>query len=75
MAISLSDILAALQHGVQAINGLRTQVRATFPHISEFSITPPSAGGVSFASSQATAFMPITTSSGFTGYVALFPSS
>ena len=32
MAISLSDILATLQNGTTAINGLTTQVRATFPN-------------------------------------------
>jgi hypothetical protein len=76
MAVSLSDILSALQNGVTAINGLRTQVRATFPQISEFSAAARgSVGAITFASSQSTGFMAVTTSSGFTGYVPIYPSS
>jgi hypothetical protein len=76
MAISLSDILASLQNGATAVNGLSKQVRATFPQISDFSAAARgSVGAVTFTSSQAIGFMPVTTSSGFTGYVALFPSS
>jgi hypothetical protein len=76
MAVSLSDILAALQNGVTALNGLRTQVRATFPQISEFSAAARgSVGAITFTSSQSTGFMAVTTSSGFTGYVPIYPSS
>jgi hypothetical protein len=31
MAVSLSDILASLQNGTVAVNGLSKQVAATFP--------------------------------------------
>ena len=31
MAVSLSEILATLQNGVTALNGLSRQVRSTFP--------------------------------------------
>ena len=76
MAISLSDILASLQNGVTAINGLRTQVRTTFPQRGEFSTAARgSLGAVTLDASQAIGFMPVTTSSGFIGYVAIYPSS
>jgi hypothetical protein len=74
MAISLSDILASLQNGVTAINGLSRQVATTFPQRGTFSNTVAT-GAVDFDSSAAIGFMPVTTSSGFTGYVALYPSS
>jgi hypothetical protein len=32
-------------------------------------------GAVTFTSSQSTGFMAVTTSSGFTGYVPIYPSS
>lgn len=72
----LSDILSALQNGVTALNGLSTQVNTTFPQISEFSTAARgSLGGVTLDASQAIGFMPVTTSSGYVGYVALYPSS
>jgi hypothetical protein len=42
MAISLSDILASLQNGAVAVNGLSKQVKTTFPRRGEFSVTPRS---------------------------------
>jgi hypothetical protein len=76
MAISLSDILASLQNGTTAINGLSKQVKTTFPQRGEFSTAARgSLGAVTLNASQATGFIPVTTSSGFTGYVAIYPSS
>ena len=76
MAISLSDILASLQNGAVAINGLTTQVRATFPKRGEFSAAARgSLGGVTLDASAPVGFFPVTTSSGFAGYVALYASS
>lgn len=76
MAISLSDVLSALQHGAVAVNGLSQQVAITFPKMGEFSAEPRgSLGGVTLDPSRAIGFMPVTTSSGYTGYVALYPSS
>ncbi len=77
MAGSLSDILAALQNGVIAINNLRTQVSTTFPQASSVSTGARAAAvlPVNFDSSSAVSFLAVTTSSGFTGYVALYPSS
>jgi hypothetical protein len=45
MAISPGDILASLQNGVTALNGLSRQVQTTFPQRGTFSITAPSATG------------------------------
>jgi hypothetical protein len=76
MAISLGDVLASLQNGAVAVNGLTRQVRATFPQRGEFSTAARgSLGAVTLNASQATGFMPVTTSSGYVGYVALYPSS
>ncbi len=76
MAGSLSDILAALQNGVVAINQLSTQLSETFPQATTVSTAARgSVGTITYTSSQATGFLAVTTSSGFTGYVALYPSS
>lgn len=76
MAASLSDVLAALQNGVVAINSLRTQLAAVFPQATTVSTAARgSAGTITYDSSLATGFLAVTTSSGFTGYVALYPSS
>jgi hypothetical protein len=76
MAISLGDILSALQNGAVAVNGLSRQVATTFPQRGAFSTAPSAAVGVvTFTSSQTIGFIPVTTSSGFTGYVPLYPSS
>lgn len=74
---SLSDILASLQNGVVAINNLRTQLSTTFPQASAVSTEARAAavGPVNFSSSSALGFLAVTTSSGFVGYVALYPSS
>lgn len=76
MAVSLSEILSTLQNGVLALNKLTTQVNTTFPKATTFSTAARgSLGAVSLNSSRAIGFIPVTTSSGFTGYVALYPSS
>jgi hypothetical protein len=75
MATGLSDILAALQNGVAAVGYLRQQLGKIFPQSAVISSTAPGVGELVFDSSQATGFLAVTTSSGFTGYVALYPSS
>jgi hypothetical protein len=75
MAASLNSILATLQNGVSAINGLRTRIATTFPQVGTVSSAAGSVGAISFTSSQATGFLAVTTSSGAVGYVALYPSS
>lgn len=76
MAGSLSDILAAIQNGVVAINRLSDQLADTFPQATSVStLARGSVGAVTFTSSQAIGFLAVETSSGFTGYVALYPSS
>jgi hypothetical protein len=74
MAISLSDILASLQNGAVAVNNLSRQVKTTFPQRGEFSNTVAT-GAVSFDSSAAIGFIGVTTSSGYVGYVPIYPSS
>ncbi len=77
MAVSLSDILTTLQNGVNGINRLTQTIGDVFPGLGAVSTTARSTAGtfVSFNSSQATGFVPITTSSGAVGYVALYTSS
>lgn len=76
MAASLSDILASLQNGVQAINALSAQLREAFPPITDLSTSVlPTGGTLSFVSSQAQAFGLVQTSSGGSYRIALYPSS
>ncbi len=70
----LGDILQTLQQGVQAINNLRTTISTVFPQITSTSTSAPATlGTVTFTSSQASFFMLVTTSSGFTAKVPLYP--
>lgn len=71
---SLGDILSALLNGVQAVNGLTTQLRDSFPPITDLS-TSMSAGTVTFTSSQASTFGLVQTSSGGSYRIPLYPSS
>lgn len=74
MAFGLGDILQTLQQGVQAINNLRSTISTVFPQITATSTAAPAtAGTVTFSSSQASYFMLVTTSSGFTGKVPIYP--
>lgn len=74
MAFGLGDILQTLQQGVQAINNLRTTVSTVFPQITSTSTSAPATvGTVTFTSSEASFFMLVTTSSGFTGKVPIYP--
>jgi hypothetical protein len=75
MAIGLSDILSALQNGVTAIQGLQTQLAASFPPITSLSSVAPTAGTVTYNSSQVVAFGLFQTSSGGSYRIALLPSS
>lgn len=72
---SLNDLLTAMQTGVIAIRDLTTQIRTTFPPISSPSTTAPPAGTITFTSSQAQMFALVTTSSGASYRLALYPSS
>lgn len=76
MAGDLSSILAALQNATTAINNLNRQLAATFPQSGTVSVAARGSNGtVVYNSSLATGFLPVTTSSGVIGYVALYPSS
>ena len=69
---SLTDILAALQNGVTAIRDLPDRLATSF--ITTVS-TGTVVGTVTFTSSQASAFGLVTSSSGATYKIALYPSS
>ncbi|HEY6018701.1 MAG TPA: hypothetical protein VIY48_02070, partial [Candidatus Paceibacterota bacterium] len=56
--------LAAMQNGVTAINNLATQLGKIFPQSTAISTVAPTAGTVTFTSSQAATFISVTTSSG-----------
>ena len=74
MAFGLGDLLQTMQQGVQAINNLRTTISSVFPQVTSTSTSAPAtAGTVTFTSSQASYFMLVTTSSGFTGKVPIYP--
>jgi hypothetical protein len=76
MAASLSDIVAALQNGVSAVNRLARQIARTFPGAgATVTSSAPGVGDITFDSSLAVGFLAVTTSSGAVAYVALYPSS
>lgn len=75
MAIGLSDILAALQNGVTSINNLNTSLGKVFPQTTALSTTAPAAGTITFTSSEALAFLLVTTSSGGIYKLAAYPST
>lgn len=71
MAASLTDLLSALQQGVQAMNNLTAQIKTTFPQAGALS-TSATTGSVVYNSSQPSAFLTVTVSSGGTYKVPLF---
>lgn len=75
MADGLTQILSALQTGVRALNDLSTKLDNIFPQSTATSATAPSAGTVTFTSSQASVFLVVTTSSGGQYKVAAYPST
>lgn len=75
MAIGLSDILSALQNGVSAINNLNASLANIFPQTTALSTVAPSAGTITFNSSEASSFLSVTTSSGGIYKLAAYPST
>ena len=70
---SLTDLLSAMQNGVQGINNLVSKIGTVFPQTTASStVVPSSAGGISFSSSQPAAFMIVQSSSGGTFKMALY---
>jgi hypothetical protein len=72
MAISLDVILTTLQAGVTAVNNLSIQLAKVFPQATAASTTAPALGAITFSSSQAAAFLSVTTSSGGTYRIPLY---
>ncbi len=74
MAIGLDSVWATLQSGVTAINNLTTTIKTVFPQITSTSTSAPTTiGTITFTSSEASFFLLVTTSSGFTGKVPIYP--
>ena len=75
MAISLSDILATLQNGDHSHQRLEDASKSDLSTDGEtFSAAARgSIGTVTLDASQALGFMPVTTSSGYVGYVPIYP--
>jgi hypothetical protein len=74
MAFGLGDLLQTMQQGVTAINNLTTTIKAVFPQVTGSSTSAPgTAGTITFTSSEAVMFELVTTSSGFTGKVPIYP--
>ena len=71
MSASPTDLLTAMQNGVQAINNLNTTLKLFFPQISALS-TSATTGTITYNSSQPVAFLTVITSSGGTYKVPLF---
>lgn len=70
----LSDLLSALQNGVIALNSVNKTLGTVFPGATAVSTTAPSSvGAVTFTSSQAVGFISVTTSSGYTAKIPLYP--
>lgn len=74
MAMSLQDILTALQNGVQAINGLNSTLTNTFLQQGTVvsSAVATTGSTVTFTSSQAAGFLAVTTSSGAAYYLPVY---
>lgn len=72
MAVSLSEILAALQNGVTAIRDLKGTLENVFPQATATSTSAPSAGAITYSSSQAALFLTVETSSGGTYKIPLY---
>lgn len=66
MATSLGDLLSAMQNGVNAINRLNKTIASIFPEVTANSTVAPTAGAITFTSSQALGFMLVELSSGTT---------
>jgi hypothetical protein len=74
MAFGFGDILQTLQQGVQGLNNLTSTIKSIFPQVTGSSTSAPSTTGtITFTSSEATMFQLVTTSSGFTGKVPIYP--
>lgn len=72
---TIQDIVATGQQVAVAINNLSRQFASFFPQATAVSTSAPSAGTITFNSSQANGFLEVITSSGATFRVALYPSS
>ncbi len=72
MPIGFSDLLSAMQNGVQAMRSLNTTLGKVFPQATATSSITPAAGALTFSSSQPAGFLSVVTSSGGTYKVALY---
>ena len=73
MAASLSDILSALQNGVNGLNALTKTISQVIPGATALSTTAPSSvGAITFTSSQPKGFISVITSSGYAGKLPIY---
>ena len=72
--VSLSEILAALQNGVTALNSLNTKLGNTFLQQGTVVSSAITTTGsiITFTSSQTAGFLAVTTSSGAAYYMPLY---
>ena len=74
MAIGLDSIWSSLKDGVTALQTVNTTIKNIFPQTTGTSTSAPaSTGTITFTSSEASFFVLVTTSSGFTGKVPIYP--
>jgi hypothetical protein len=74
MGAGIGSVLTSLQQGVQAIQALTKSISTIFPQVTGTSSkAPATAGSITFTSSEAAMFTLVTTSSGFTGKVPIYP--
>ena len=74
MALGLDSIYEVISNGVTAINKLTLTIKTVFPQLTGSSTSAPAtAGTITFTSSQAVMFELVTTSSGYTGKVPIYP--
>jgi len=74
MASGIGDLLQSINNGVTALNNLRTTISTIFPQVTGSSTKAPSTTGtITFTSSEALMFQLVTTSSGFTGKIPIYP--
>lgn len=69
---SITDLVTNLGNAVQAANAIATAIKNMFPAITGTSTTVPTAGALTFTSSQAAGFITTVTSSGATVKIAYY---
>jgi hypothetical protein len=70
----IGDLLQSLQQAVQALQTINTTINNRFFQVTASSTkAPTTTGTITFTSSEASFFLLVQTSSGFTGKVPIYP--